>query len=772
MLRCKRMKDKTIVRISVRNIIELVLRQGDLDSRFRSSVRAVEGTKAHQKVQGMQKSNYDAEVSLKHDFEYEEFIFAIEGRADGIITPIKEDELFIIDEIKSTTYDLQKIDESYNPLHLAQAKTYAYIYSIQNDLDEIDVQLTYYNIKTKEIKKIKKTHSKSELKVFWYDVLQKYIVWARMAKAWKIKRDKTIKDLDFPFDNYREGQRKLAVGVYRSVVDDKNIFIQAPTGIGKTISTIFPVVKALGEGFREKMFYLTAKTITRQAAKEAFNVLRKKGLSIKTIILTAKEKVCFNDECKCNPDDCIYAKGHFDRVNDALLDIIENEDDFSRDKIAMYAQKHKVCPFEYALDLSMSCDCIICDYNYVFDPIVYLKRFFDNDNNNYTFLIDEAHNLVDRAREMYSAQINKKDFLDLRRTIKEKEPKLAKYLGKVNSFMLSKKKECLEEGYHVQKSEPDELYYIFMKLNKELEEWLGENMKSPYYNDLLELYFSIYQFLKISEYYGENHVTYTKLEGKDVILKIFCEDPSEVLSHCINRGKSAVFFSATLMPIDYFVDILGGKQDDYTMYLDSPYDPNNLKLYVANRVSTRYKDRDVTKEEVVEKIEMITKDKGNYMVFFSSFKYMDEVVDIYAFNNPDVDVLVQSSNMSEKQREEFLARFNENNERTMVGFCVLGGLFSEGIDLKGNRLNGAVVVGVGLPQICLERDIIKDFFNEKNNNGFEYSYMYPGMNKVLQAAGRVIRTEKDRGKVLLIGQRFSYNSYKRLFPKHWIVKYV
>ncbi|WP_242866832.1 ATP-dependent DNA helicase [Abyssisolibacter fermentans] len=766
------MDDKNKIKISVRNLVELVLRHGDLDNRFKSSVRAVEGTKAHQKVQGMQKSNYQAEVCLKHEFELEEFIFVVEGRADGIIIPEEDDDLVIIDEIKSTAIQLEKIDQNFNLLHWAQAKTYAYIYSLQNDLDSIEVQLTYFHIKTSAIKKIKQCYTKKDLKEFFYDVLNKYIVWAKMLQEWKTVRNESIKTVDFPFKNFREGQRKLAVGVYRSIKDKKNIFIEAPTGIGKTISTIFPAVKALGEGLREKLFYLTAKTITRQAAEEAFGVLRKKDLRFKTITLTAKEKICFLDECKCNPDDCKFAKGHFDRINEALLDIIRNEDDLSRTVIEQYANKHKVCPFEFALDLAIWADCVICDYNYVFDPIVYLKRFFETDESNYTFLIDEAHNLVDRAREMYSAQLNKQDFLDLKRKIKDSEPKIIKHLNKVNSFMLTMKKQCGDNNYHIQSSEPDELYYILMKLSRELEEWLSENQKADYYNELLELYFDVYSFLKISEFYDEKYITYVEKDKKDVKLKLFCQDPSLMLSMCINRGKSSVFFSATLTPLEYFRDILGGNEQDYTMYLESPYDPDNLQLYIAHQISTRYKDRDKTKDLIVSNIEKIVNNKKNYLIFFSSFKYMNNIADIFIERNPEVNVIVQSNNMSEIEREDFLKQFNENNTETLAGFCVLGGLFSEGIDLKGDRLSGAIVVGVGLPQICLERNIIRDYFNEKNSKGFEYAYMYPGMNKVLQAVGRVIRTEDDKGTVLLIGERFAYNSYKKMFPKHWNVKYL
>ena len=761
------------IKISVRNLVEFVLRAGDLDTRFMGSSRAVEGTKAHQKIQKENKEKYSvifgeeylSEVSLKHSVEYNGGTIVIEGRADGIL--IKNNEV-TIDEIKTVTKDLELLKEDYNSLHWAQAKCYAYIYGLQNNLELINVQLTYYEIETEKVKQFIKVLSLDELEEFFNEIISSYFIWANITSEWNKVRDNTIKDLKFPFDNYRAGQRELAVSVYKTVVEDKKMFAQAPTGIGKTISTLFPTVKAMGEGHTSKIFYLTAKTITRQVAEDAFDKMKTNGLKFKTITLTAKDKVCFSKGSACNPEQCKFAKGHFDRVNEALLDILKNENTFSREIIENYSNKYDICPFEFSLDLTLWSDCVICDYNYVFDPRVYLKRFFMDNNGDYTFLVDEAHNLVDRAREMFSAQFHKKLLLQLKRDIKGKDDKLYKVLNKLNAFMLSMKKMCNENGYYKQNSEPKEIYNLLNKLTKLLEVWLTKNEKSEIYDNLLELYFNSLSFMRIAELYDDKYITYVESTDDDVVLKIFCLDPSKLLREASKRGRSVVYFSATLQPILYFKEILGGESEDYQLTLDSPFDKNKLNLIIAKDISTKYKYRENSYAKIVEYIYSVVSAKnGNYLVFFPSYKYMEEVFNRFSEKYPQIKASIQSNFMTEAEREAFLQNFKRCDSDNILGFGVLGGIFSEGIDLKGDRLIGAIIIGVGHPMICFEREIIKEYYDKKSNCGYEYSYMYPGMNKVLQAAGRVIRTEEDRGTVLLIDDRFLHQRYRRLFPKEW-----
>jgi len=757
-------KDKKEIKISVRNLVEFLMRSGDIDSSFFRVNRAVEGTRIHKKIQKAQKEDYRAEVTLKYNIEYDEFVLTIEGRADGIIEGI---EGVTIDEIKSTMSPLELIDENYSKVHWAQAKCYAYIYATLNNVEKIDVRLTYCHLDTEEIKYLIRTFSIAQLTEFFDSLTKSYYNWARLVYDWQMKRDKSIKELKFPFDEYRKGQRELAVAVYKTIASNKSIFVKAPTGTGKTVSTLFPSIKAMGEGHTSKIFYLTAKTITRSVAEEAFSIMRKKDLKFKTVTLTAKEKICLLDKSSCNPVDCQVAKGHFDRINDAIMDILTNEDELKRETIEKYAAKHRVCPFEFSLDLTLWADAVICDYNYVFDPRVYLKRFF-TEKGDYIFLVDEAHNLVDRAREMYSAEVYKKPVLKIKREIKESCPKISKVLTRLNTFMLNMKKLCNEKGFYVSSEGDKEIYSILRKFVSECEAYFAKSGNVKMGDELLELYFNALIFIKICELYDERYVTYVEKRNDDVKLKLFCLDPSYLLREALKKGKSGVFFSATLIPLEYYRKILGGSDEDYIMSIKASFSVKNQKLIVADSISTRYVYRERSYKDIVECIRNLTQCKcGNYMVFFPSYQYMNTVYELFSCEYPDVKVHIQSTSMTEEERESFLKLFTPQPEVTTIGFCVMGGIFSEGIDLKSDRLIGSVIVGVGLPQICLERNIIRDYFNERNSQGFEYAYMFPGMNKVMQAAGRVIRSETDRGVILLIDERFTNRSYLNLFPKEW-----
>ncbi|MCH5138966.1 ATP-dependent DNA helicase, partial [Clostridiaceae bacterium UIB06] len=523
-------------------------------------------------------------------------------------------------------------------------------------------------------------------------------------------------------------------------------------------------------GLVSKIFYLTAKTITRGVAEDAIIKMVHGGLELKVVTLTAKDKICFKEKSSCNPEDCEFAKGHFDRANDALNEILNKEKIINREVIVKYAKKFSICPFEFSLDLALWADCIICDYNYVFDPRVYLRRFFDTEEEGNAILIDEAHNLVDRAREMFSSELSKHPFLELKKIMKSKDVKIAKALDKINSCMVKLRKQCEveEKNVYVQKNQIEEIYPFLRRLISQSEEWLTKNNEAEGYEQLLEVYFDSLAFIRISELYDERFITYIEKQGSDVRIKIFCLDPSYLLNECMKRGKAVVLFSATLSPIDYFKKILGGSESDYIIRLPSPFSVDKRKLLIADRISTKYKYRENSSLSIIEYIvAMISAKRGNYIVFFPSYSYMKKVYQEFCEQYPLINTMIQESNMEEEDREKYLSNFSKDNEETLVAFAVLGGIFSEGIDLKGDRLIGTIIVGVGLPQLCLERDIIRDYFKEKNNLGYEYAYMYPGMNKVLQAAGRVIRTEEDKGSILLIDERFNSSSYKSIFPKEW-----
>ena len=850
------------VRISVRGLVEFILRSGDIDNRKAASPENAmqEGGRIHRMIQRRMGPSYQAEVSLSHVYDAGEYEIVVEGRADGIITeyaghpmpesagklPQKEEQsgmeekaaggvetppaltpgqeqsvqklTVTIDEIKGTYHDLKKMRGPV-PVHLAQAKCYAYIYATQKKLSDIRVRMTYCHMETEEIRYFHEEYLYEELRIWFEELMEQYRKWADYQFVWQKCRQASIKEMEFPFP-YREGQKELATYVYQTIYHKRKLFIEAPTGAGKTISTVFPALKAMGEGLCERIFYLTAKTITRTVADDTINLLRERGLKLKSVILTAKDKICFMrgpadgnplqtqyadgvvngekgvfarpNQPECNPAACPYAKGHYDRVNEAMYELLTHADNFTRERIEEYARKYQVCPFEMCLDMSLFADAVICDYNYLFDPHVYLRRFFaEGVRGEYIFLVDEAHNLVERGREMYSALLCKESFLELKRTVKAYDERIAKNLDKCNKEMLALKREC--EGCQVVE-ETDALVRALMRLGAAIEDYLEDHDDSPVRADILSFYFEVSHFLEMYELADENYVTYSELrEDGSFIVKLFCVNPAGNLRNCMRRGRSTILFSATLLPILYYKTLLGAEEGDYEVYAKSVFRPDKLGLYIGSDVTSRYTRRgDAEYYRIASYIHnIIEKRQGNYMVFFPSHSFLQRVFEIYRkyFNEEEtVECILQESHMNEESREAFLNRFRGNEdcdlqrliqmdiemeeERSLLGFCVMGGIFSEGIDLKNDSLIGAIIVGTGLPQVCNERELLKKYFDGWGENGFNYAYRYPGMNKVLQAAGRVIRTVDDFGVVALLDERFLSPAYQRLFPREWQEKVV
>ncbi len=825
---------EAVVRISVRGLVEFVLRHGDLDNRHQASPEDAmqEGGRIHRKIQKRMGAEYQAEVSLKYAVDADGYRLVIEGRADGII---HKDGQVTIDEIKGTYRELERMREP-RLLHLAQAKCYAYIYASQEGLERIKVRMTYCSLTTEELRYFYEEYTFGELEEWFGMLTAEYRKWSDYAWKWRGIRQASIEGLPFPFP-YRSGQRELVANVYKTIYHQKKLFIEAPTGVGKTISAIYPAVQAMGKNMAEKLFYLTAKTITRTVAEDALELLRKKGLRFKSVILTAKEKICFMEETECNPEYCPYARGHYDRINDAVFEMLTSEECFSREKIEQYARKHNVCPFEMCLDMSLFADAVICDYNYLFDPHIYLKRFFgDSSEGKYIFLIDEAHNLLERGREMYSAMLYGEAFQELGREIEEtvmsetresrkKEgisgqmtietthfvtpvpengrggegegtvnqrgigkgrsvlvrqgygQKLIGQLGKCRQELLAMGDEC---GRYCFVESVETLVQSLLRLQATMDDYLSEQegeavaVRDP----ILDAYFAVGHFLLIYDLWDENYVAYslTNEEG-DCMVKLFCVNPGANLKKCMGRGRSSILFSATLLPIQYYKGLLGGEKDDYEVYAQSVFDPARRALFIARDVTSKYTRRSRGEySNIARYIEEIVKCRqGNYMVFCPSYAFLGAVYDAYVqgYGGEGRECVLQGDTMSEAEREAFLARFQggasgENLSRpTLVGFCVLGGIFGEGIDLKKDSLIGAIVVGTGLPQVGGEREILKEYFGAKGEDGFDYAYRYPGMNKVLQAAGRVIRTVEDAGVIALLDERFLQHAYRRLFPREW-----
>ncbi len=751
------------IHLSVRDIVEFVLRGGNIDARFFGMKRALEGIKVHNKVQKKRAAHakknkylYESEVPLKFEFEHEGTLFEVEGRCDGLLI---QDGSITIEELKSTAFDVSQMQPNLDHWHFAQCKFYGFIYCTLYEVSDVTIMVTYCELETLTERSFAQTFTHEELRAYFFSVFDAYYEWLALHLARLRVRDDSIDAMTFPHEVYRKGQREFAVAVYKTLVSEKKLFAQAPTGTGKTISTLFPAIKYIKDTDK-KIFYLTAKTITKQVASDACHALMKKGLRCIALTLTAKEKICLGQNI-CTPDQCPYAKGHFDRINAALKDIVLHETLLDRQTIENYAKTHQVCPSEFALELTDWVDLILCDYNYVFDPKVSLKRFFSDNAPpvKHVVLVDEAHNLVDRSREMYSAALSKSDFAAVKRKVKALP--LAKITKKLNEY-----RESMEEETATL---PEEFVLLLMGFVPKADAWLAQNEGHDMHDQVLTLYFAVMDFIKIAEFFGDGYVVLFERAGKDITIRLCCLDPSELLKQCFRKVHSTIVFSATLTPLDYFSAILGGEDTDNFLRIASPFDPNNLCILLNDTISTKFRNRNQSYAAIADNIySMVVAKKGNYLVFFSSYQYLNSVRAIFSDKHPAIRTIVQEQQMTEAEREDYIDGFGAGSDETLVGFAVLGGLFSEGIDLTGDKLIGVCIVGVGLPFVTPVRNLMCDYFNRKEAfTGFSYAYVNPGMNKVLQASGRVIRTETDRGVLLLLDERYKTAEYQRLFPKEW-----
>ncbi|MBI3880685.1 MAG: ATP-dependent DNA helicase [Verrucomicrobia bacterium] len=748
--------------VSVRELVEFACRTGDLGGRgeFTGASRALAGTRGHQRVQQARPEGYEKEVPLACVLEADGFTLEIKGRVDGrwrgACAPWLE-------EIKTIA---GKWDGEADPLHWAQGKIYAAIWCAAEKIPSLEVRLTYLELDSGHVTTLRESFSDAQLAEFFARVTGEYVAWLGEQFCWAGTRDESIRALAFPFAEYRAGQREFAVAAYRTLARGGRLFAEAPTGIGKTISVIFPATKAMAEGHFSKLFYLTAKTSGRAVAEQAVADLRRGGLRLRAVTLTARDKICFGERKPCDAAECPFARGYYDRVKPALRDALGRES-LTREVIEEVARRHEVCPFELSLDAATWCDAIIADYNYVFDPAVNLRRFFEDGPGDYAFLVDEAHNLVERGREMFSAELRAAPLAAVRRAITEELPACGRALGKIASFA---KKFAAENP--ASRDLPQELPELLKKFLALAEAWLAQNRPAPFRDELLQLYFEAHRFVRTAEGFDENYVLLAG-PGDDWRLRLFCLDPSKRLAEALARGRAAVMFSAPLSPLDFFRRLLGGGAGDGTLQLPSPFPPENFGVLIEDTVRTDFKSRAASAAAVAESIAaFLAARRGNYLVFFPSYSYLEAVRPLVEARLTGARFLVQRGGMSDAERASFLAEFDAEHDQTLAGFAVLGGAFGEGIDLTGERLIGAVLVGVGLPQVGPEREWMRQHFAERGEDGFAFAYRFPGVNRVVQAAGRVIRSETDRGAVLLIDARWREENYAALLPSWWRVRRV
>ncbi len=781
-------QERAVLTLSVGELCSLALLGSDLDLRFGkgkrfSSERALIGAKVHRKLQSEADAIYEAEVSMTNTTLYKGISFEVSGRADGII---RTDPL-TVDEIK-TVYG-KSFDLPPSPMHDAQLRCYAYFLCCEKNMSKICTRLTYYRLDDDKIKHLINEHTIDELSDFYQSLLERIYYRAQILIEHDTVLLPSARNSRFPYPSVREGQDIMLKECYRDIRGGKRLFIEAPTGTGKTLSALFPAVQALGKGFIDKIFYLTAKASTRREAYHASSQIFEGGAHLRTVVLYAREQLCQNEMAKsdpigisahCNPLDCLYAKGFFDRCGSAVCSALEQQYGFDRKIIERIAKQYCICPYEFQLELSLFCDILICDYNYAFDPQVYLRRYFEPEvvaTSRYAFLIDEAHNLGDRACAMYSASLSSDALRALWNEIGEADKKLKKTLEKLAITMQGFRRLCadsltkddlgIERGYYLSKKPHITVFNIVTETRSQLESWLRSNRGSDLEGAVYRFASLLKRFETVSEYYDEHFLTFITVEDDIETIRLICLDASEILSSCLSKAHASVLFSATLTPLDYFSDVLGGGKGAVRVSLPSPFDPSNLCIVGVTSISTRYDDRECSYKKLVSYIAAsVSGKRGNYIVYFPSYDYMEKVLKSFCEKYPSIETVVQSKGMTASDREAFLNAFCADG-KLRIGFCVLGGSFSEGVDLPGKQLIGSVIVGTGIPGISNERNILREYYDHTRENGYDYAYTYPGMNRVLQAAGRVIRREDDRGVVILIDDRYATDQYKMLFPDHW-----
>lgn len=761
---------KPTYKVAVRALVEFVLRCGDLRTDFMGALSAGEGIRAHQRIQRRRPAGYQPEVPVSCLAVQPAFDLLIGGRIDGVL---RCGDQVIVEEIKTTRRPLDEVEASPSPVHWGQVQCYAYMWAQQEGLDAVDVRLTYVHVESGRVLEMVRHLDMTALTAGFDDIVGRYLPWIERWSQWSQTRDQSLAPLPFPFTSYRSGQRTMAVEVFRAVRDGRHLLVQAATGIGKTMAALYPAIKALGQGHAAKVVFLTARTTGRLAAEAALHALARSGMRLKWVVLTAREKICFAPGEPCLPETCAYARGHYDRLNDALASAFEH-DALTRAAVERVARDHRVCPFELSLELLDWADCVIGDYNYAFDPYVTLRRLFGEESGRHAVLVDEAHNLADRAREMFSAQLDKGPVLALRRRLKKRAPSVYRAMGRINRWMADRRRDCLAAGGTViEKSAPDGLVQRLRAFMAAAESWLRRNPQADFREDLLRFYFDALRFVRTAEQYKPTYATIVQDRAEGFQIKLYCLDPSERLRDCWQRCSGVVLFSATLTPADYFRSILGCAPEAQKLNLASPFPHSNLTVFATPRISTLYNQREDSCQDVSQAIaNLVLPHPGNYLLFFPSYEYMAMVHQRFRRDYPQIEALVQTADMTEAERESFLARFSTQATGTLAGFAVMGGIFGEGIDLQGERLAGAAIVGVGLPGISPERELIRAYYDRDRGSGFAYAYQYPGINRVLQAAGRVIRSETDRGVILLVDQRFLRYPYRALLPATWQVRIV
>lgn len=756
--------------LSVHELVDFVLRSGDIDNRYFNNASMVEGSLIHKYYQGKQNDSYESEVYLDGVINLNNYSIKLSGRCDGLI---KNNDEVTIDEIKSYVGEKKYFIENNILWHLGQAECYAYLYCLKEKIKTINIQLTYISQIDKKTDYKKFNYTVEELKEKVESYIFQYLDFLNILEDCAEKRDESLKSLKFPFDKLRNGQKDMIDFIENNLTKKQIGYIEAPTGIGKTVSSIYASLSTFNKIKCDKFFYLTPKNSGFKLATDTLKIFNNVGIAIKAVTLLAKEKMCLSDKKKCNPESCFFARGYYSKIKVALKESLIKYSLFDEKIIKEIAYKYNICPFELSLDLSLYCDYIVCDYNYVFHPIARLRRFFEMPDKTYNLnlLIDEAHNLIDRSRSMYSTMISFSQFKEAKKELKTIENKdIKKALSKLTTFFnLFNKIEFIDNQEnnvdYLKLEKLDDQFIDCLNDMSDLYKIYSSNHPNLTFEKADEFFLEVYKFCKMYDLIDENFKIYLHKLKDDYEIHIFCLDASEFINSTLYKVNSSTLFSATLSPLSYYEKLITNDHFDNELIIDNPFDKNNLNLIINNKLSLIYQNREKSLNDVILNIKTFVLSKiGNYLVFLPSYEYLYKIKKELKFEE-DVNVIYQSKKMTNEEKNIFLDKFEAHPKKTTVGFAVIGGTFAEGIDLVSDRLIGVSIVGIGLPSFDYENSLLKDYYESKGLNGYNFTYLNPAMNRVMQAVGRLIRSENDRGSVLLIDSRYLYKNYLSLFRK-------
>ena len=749
--------------VAVRTLCEFTAKRGDLDLRFTPTPSAQEGIAGHQLVASRRGPAYETEITLGGEFEQ----LVVRGRADGYDAVLNR-----LEEIKTHRGDLARQPANHRHLHWAQAKVYGWLLCQARGLQEVQLALVYFDIATQQETVFEETHSAASLQAFFEDGCRAFLAWARQEMAHRASRDEGLSALTFPHPAFRTGQREMAEAVYRGAATGRCVLAQAPTGIGKTIATVFSMLKAVKPQSLDKVFYLTAKSTGRRLALDAAQQVRQSapGLPLRVVELVARDKACEHRDKACHGDACPLARGFYDRLPAARSEALASGW-MDAEALRSVALKHAVCRYYLGQEVSRWADMVVGDYNYWFDGSAMLYAMTVGDDLRVGVLADEAHNLVERGRAMYSAELDQAALRGLRVTA---PAAVRPALDKLNrSWASLRKAEKRDDG--TLDGLPASFLTALKNASTALEAHLADGAPTSADAPLQQFYFDALAFQRLAESFGTHSVIELAEQGTAfgkpaATVRIQNLIPASFLRPRFAAARSVTLFSATLSPPKYFTDMLGLPETTAWIDVESPFDPAQLEVQVVRRISTRYADRGRSAEPIARLIaDRYAAQAGNYLAFFSSFDYLDLVAREFQRRHPEVPVWTQVRGMDEASRHAFLARFQPGGAG--VGFAVLGGSFGEGIDLRGDRLVGAFVATLGLPQVNPRNEQLKARLEDVFGSGYDYTYLVPGIQKVVQAAGRVIRTQEDKGIVYLIDDRFGRPAVRELLPAWWRLRF-